>query len=297
MFSPLGRFVSPSMRIAGRVVLTAITLQIHCAPIALGQESGDSARGLWNKTFESSRARTRKNRKRPPTEQETSAKSLIGITLWRLRSPETQVSSEKPRSLEHKVEITPSNLVVERVETNTLFREGDLIRIGIEVPHNGFLYVIDREVYSDGSLGDPFLIFPTKDLRGGDNRVYPGRLIEVPAQTDRPPHFTLKRSRKDQVSDRLTIIVSPFRLAVDTPYPGGRLERSQITKWENLWSSRIEQREAFGGAGKQRTRAEEEAGERKRLLARGDPLPQTIFRATVRPGLPLLIALPLMIAP
>ena len=297
MFSPLGRFVSPSLRIAGRVVLTAITLQIPCAPIAFGQESGDSARGLWNKTFESSRARTRKNRKRPPTDQETNAKALIGITLWRLRSPETQVPSEKPRSLEHKVEIIPSNLVVERVEANTLFREGDLIRIGIEVPHNGFLYVIDREVYSDGSLGDPFLIFPTKDLRGGDNRVYPGRLIEVPAQTDRPPHFTLKRSRKDQVSDKLTIIVSPFRLAVDTRYPGGRLERSQITHWENLWSSRIEQREAFGGAGKRRTRAEEEAGERKRLLARGDPLPQTIFRATVRPGLPLLIAVPLMIAP
>jgi hypothetical protein len=208
-----------------------------------------------------------------------------------------QTGSEKPRSLEHKPEVIPSNLAAERVETNTLFREDDSIRIGIEVPHDGFLYVIDREVYVDGSLGDPVLIFPTKRTRGGDNKVYPGRLIEIPAQTDRPPYFTFQRTRKEQVSDRLTIIVSPFRLAIDIPYQASRLERSLVTKWENLWSGSSEHRDAAGNAGKQRTRAEQEAVEGKRLLARGDPLPQTIFRASVRPGSPLLITVPLRIAP
>ena len=163
------------------------------------------------------------------------------------------------------------------------------------MPHVGFLYVIDREVFADGSLGDPVLIFPTKRTRRGDNRVYPARLIEIPARTDDPPYFTFKRTRRELVSERLTIIVSPFKLAIETS--SGKLESSLVTKWETLWGSSIEQREAPGNAGKRRTRAEEEAVEGKRLLARDDPLPQTIFRATVRPGSPLLITLPLRIAP
>jgi hypothetical protein len=297
MLSPLGRLVSPSLRIAALVLLAASAVQIFSSPIAYRQVTGDSPRGLWDKTFDSARARPRKNPKRPPSDQDTGAKALIGITIWRLRGPETQATTDKPRSLEHKAEITPSNLAAERVETNTLFREGELIRIGIEVPHDGFLYVIDREVYADGSLGNPFLIFPTKLTRGGDNKVYPGRLVEIPAQTDRPPYFTFERTRKDQVSERLTIIVSPFKLAIEIPYRASRLERSLVTKWENLWSRSSEHREATGNAGTRRTRVEQEAVEGKRLLARGDPLPQTIFRATVRPGSPLLITVPLRIAP
>jgi hypothetical protein len=299
MLSPLGRLVSPSLQIAVLVLLAAGTLQICRDGIAYGRQSGDRVRGLWEKTFESARPGKRKNRKRPSVSRETRiANALIGVTIWRMRSPEPQkTSSDKPRSLEHKPETSPSNLVAERVETNTLFREGEFIRIGIEVPRNGFLYVIDREVYEDGTLGDPLLIFPTKDLRGGDNRVYPGRLIEIPAQTDDPPHFTLKRSRKDQVGEKLTLIVSPFRLAIESRHPGARLERSQVTRWENLWGSSNNHREASSNVGNLRTRAEQEAVEGKRLLARGDALPQTIFRARVRAGSPLLITFPLKIEP
>jgi hypothetical protein len=297
MLSPFGRLGLSSLRITVQMIVIVITVLIAGAGSAGGQDAGDRARGLWDKTFESARPRTRRNRNRPPASQITEANALIGITIWRLRGPELQTGSEKPRSLEHKPEVIPSNLQAERVETNTLFRQDDSIRIGIEVPHDGFLYVIDREVYVDGSLGDPVLIFPTKRTRGGDNKVYPGRLIEIPAQTDRPPYFTFQRTRKEQVSDRLTIIVSPFRFAIEIPYQASRLERSVVTKWENLWSASSERRDAAGNAGKQRTRAEQEAVEGKRLLARGDPLPQTIFRASVRPGSPLLITVPLRIAP
>ena len=264
---------------------------------ALQQESGDRARGLWDKTFETERARPRKNRKRPPADQDTGATALIGVTIWRLASTEAESSSAKPRSLEHNVESGLANFPAERVETSTLFREHDRIRIGIEVPHDGFLYVVDCDVYSDGRLGDPFLIFPTRELRRGDNRVYPGRLIEIPSQSDDPPYFTFKRNRKDQVSDKLTIIVSPFPLAIATPKQTTRLDRAQVTKWENFWGGASEHREASANTQRRRTRAEQEAVEGRRLLQRGDPLPQTIFRASVKPGSPLLITLPLRIAP
>lgn len=283
-------------RIAAWILLATSSAFVSNPATAHWQESGDRARGLWDKTFESERTRTRKKRPRPPASQDAIARALIGVTIWRLPDAAPESTSQRSRSLVHRPESTAHRLA-ERVETHTVFREGDRIRIGVEAPHVGFLYVIDREVYSDGSLGDPFLIFPTKHTRRGDNRVYPGRLIEIPAQTDRPPYFTFERTRRELVSERLTIIVSPFRLAIETRSEDGKLESSLVTKWETLWSSSIEHREAPGNAGKRRTRAEQEALEGKRLLARDDPLPQTIFRATVRPGLPLLITLPLRIAP
>jgi hypothetical protein len=43
----------------------------------------------------------------------------------------------------------------------------------------GYLYVIDREQYEDGTLGEPVQIFPTTRTRGGDNSVKPGSLIEI----------------------------------------------------------------------------------------------------------------------
>ena len=127
--------------------------------------------------------------------------------------------------------------------------------------------------------------------------MYPGRLIEIPSQSDDPPYFTFKRNRKDQVSDKLTIIVSPFPLAIATPKQTTRLDRAQVTKWENFWGGASEHREASANTQRRRTRAEQEAVEGRRLLQRGDPLPQTIFRASVKPGSPLLITLPLRIAP
>jgi hypothetical protein len=293
MLSPVGRPVSLSA--AKFFLLIAGVLQLATTTPAMGQESGDRSRGLWDKTFETARARIRKPRKDRLTTQDTTANALIGITIWRLRSSEREKPSQKARSLEHKLD--PSNLVAERVETQTVFQEGDWIRIGVEVPHDGFLYVIDREVYSDGSLGDPFLIFPTRYTRGGDNKVYPGRPIEIPAQTDRPPYFTFEKNRKDQVSDRLTIIVSPRKLPLELAGGRARLEREQVAKWETQWGGPAEHREAVGGAGKRRTRAEQLALAGRRLLGESDPLPQTIYKAPDRPGLPLLITVPLRIAP
>ena len=75
--------------------------------------------------------------------------------------------------------------------------------LSFESARAGFLYVIDREQYADGSASEPYLIFPTSRTRGGDNRVEAGRLIEVPDQADRPNYFSVRRSRPDQVAETL----------------------------------------------------------------------------------------------
>ena len=48
------------------------------------------------------------------------------------------------------------------------------MRVAIELPQEGFLYVVDRERYRDGTSGDPYLIFPVQNLNHGDNKGEPG---------------------------------------------------------------------------------------------------------------------------
>ena len=54
--------------------------------------------------------------------------------------------------------------------------------MSIESPRSGFLYVIDREQYADGSTSDPYLIFPTQKIHAGNNAVSPGKVIELERQ-------------------------------------------------------------------------------------------------------------------
>src|SRR5262249_11057079 len=75
----------------------------------------------------------------------------------------------------------------------------------------GYLYVIDREQFADGSMGEPVLIFPTTRTRNGDNQVAAGKLIEIPAQEDQPNYFTLQQSglgTTTQTGEVLTVIVT-----------------------------------------------------------------------------------------
>lgn len=104
-----------------------------------------------------------------------------------------------------------------RVAADTVFASGDKVRLSIESPRRGYLYVIDREIHADGKLGDPYQIFPTRLSRGGDNRVEPGQVIDIPSQTDRASHFTLASTDPNWRGELLTIIVSPSPLPGMTP--------------------------------------------------------------------------------
>src|SRR5206468_2537319 len=95
------------------------------------------------------------------------------------------------------------SFVAERVEGTTLFKPGDRVRVSIESGRRGYLYLLDREMYADGSTGEPYLIFPTDRLRDGDNRVRAGRVVEVPALSDSPSYFKMTSSRPDQMGEEL----------------------------------------------------------------------------------------------
>lgn len=226
----------------------------------------------------------------------SASEAVIGVTLWRLRPSQTG-DNQGARLLEQKASRS-TEWTAERIETETRISEGERVRVSIESPGTGYLYVIDREQYVDDSLGDGYLIFPTARTRGGNNSVVAGRVVEFPAQEDNPPYFTLTRSRPEHVGESLIFIVSPHPL-VELPIGSEptRVPAEKLTQWEKEWGGKAEQFELEGGAGLPYTSAEKAAGgDGSRMLTQGDPLPQTVLRVNARSGNPVLVKLLLRIA-
>ncbi len=218
----------------------------------------------------------------------TDSFTQLGLTIWRLRQA---VARDSGTRIIVQGESQTTEWMPERVEATTPLRIGERIRFSFESPQTGYLYVIDREKYANGTMGDPYLIFPTTRTRNGDNQVTAGRLIEIPAQEDRPNYFTLQQSRLDQVGEHLTVIVSKQPLAELTISDKAlKLSAEQVAKWEDEWSAQTERFEMVGGKGKPWTSAEQAAGaDVTRSLTQDDPPPQTIYRVVTKPGQPLLI--------
>ena len=295
---------------APRTFLVILTLMTLFDVTSFTQQ--DQSRGLRVKKIEESRpaSTTPADPRQPRTYRSTTStasssevrktasasEAVVGVTVWRLRAARA-TDDNGARILEHqgvrKNEWTP-----ERVETEARLNEGDRVRVSIESPATGYLYVIDREQYSDGGLGDAYLIFPTARTRGGNNSVVAGRVIEFPAQEDNPPYLTLTRSRPEHVGEVLILIVSPKPLA-ELPVTAEPIKVSfeRLTLWESEWGGRAEQFELEGGAGLAYTQAEKSAGgDGSRMLTQSDPLPQTILRLNAKPGAPVLTKLILRIA-
>ena len=216
----------------------------------------------------------------------------LGVTIWRLRAAKpADVARLLVQDRDTTTEWTP-----ERVAVGMPLVLGDRVRLNVESPRTGYLYVIDREQYADGSEGAPHLIFPTKRTLGGDNRVTAGRLVEIPAQDDRPPFFTMRPSRPDQTGERLTILVTdqPVKEIVlsDDAVP---MAAALAVDLESRGAGSVERLELVGGEGRAWSRAEQQAGaDVTRLLRQDDPPPQTLFRVSVKQ--PELIAVNLVLA-
>ena len=206
--------------------------------------------------------------------------SVVGVTLWRLRPTRSADSGE--RIITHD---GPDSIswVPERISSTGRLSEGDRIRISIEAARTGFLYVVDQEQYADGSKGEPYLIFPTTRTRGGDNSVKVGRVIELPAQDDSPPYFTLKRSRVDQAGEIVSVLVTPSPIeGLTITDKAQRLTNETLAQWDKSWGAQTGRLEMTDGEGKPWTKQEKAAGaDATRALTENEPAPQTIY---YRPG-------------
>lgn len=220
----------------------------------------------------------------------------IGITVWRLRPAGSTDTGARVLVLDG---LKQEQWVAERIEAGTPLNIGDRVRLTVESPRPGYLYIIDREQYADGSLGEPMLIFPTLRTRGGDNRVEPGKLIDIPAQEDQYSYFTAQPAgeRRDQVAEVLTIILVPQALPLRISEQPLRIAQTEMAGWESLWGGATERLELVNGAGQTWTNEEKLAGAVKgRQLTQTGPPPQTVYRVARRAGGSLLITVPLRYA-
>ncbi len=212
---------------------------------------------------------------------------MVGVTVWRLRATKAADAQES------RLLVEDDEWTLERVESETVFAPGDRVRLSIESPRNGYLYVIDREQYADGTLSDPYLIYPTLRNRNGDNSVKAGKVIELPGKSA----FRLSPLRENYAGEVLTVIVTEQPLAdVTIGERMIKLDPALVARREKQWNAAIERFELIGGAGKTYTKAEREAGqEGSRVLTQEDELPQTLYRVVAARGAPLLINVPLRI--
>jgi hypothetical protein len=212
----------------------------------------------------------------------------LGVTIWRLRPA---AAGEDASRLLVQEDEGSTGWMPERVDAGQKLALGDRVRLSFETPLSGYLYVLDREEYADGTYSDTYLIFPTRRPIGSNNAVKAGRLVEIPSRDDRPHFFTVRQSRPDQVAEVLTAIVSPKALD-DLPLATGpsKLPPELLSRWEAEWGSSVEQVVPAGEAARSWSPAEQQAGaEPTRLLTQDDAPPQTIYRVRTRPGRPVLV--------
>jgi hypothetical protein len=265
------------------VALCAVSL---IASVTLKAQDEATTRKLWDTAFINSgtkKSSPRKTTKRTyrietpnvPTSG-VNGETVVGVTLWRLRRATSTDSGE--RLIVHE-DAEAAEWLPERIAASTRLDQGDRLRISVEAARTGYLYVIDREQYADGSLSEPYLIFPTTRTLGGNNQVTVGKITELPARDDRPPYFTVKRSRPDQVAEVLSVLISPSPLAgIEITDKAQKLPEAQVSKWEKSWGTRVGLLELEAGAGKPWTREEKEAGSGVAQVLKSDaPAPQAIY--------------------
>jgi len=273
--------------------------------IAQAQDTEDQTRDLWDTAFLQKRPAGKKQVKRtqpvrykvvgkktsPPSSTPATKAAVIGVTIWRLR-PSKESDDEEVRQLIYQQgEWTP-----ERVSAGSPLSEGSRVQLTIESPRTGYLYVFNREIYADKTFGEPFLIFPTLSLNGGDNRVSAGRVIEIPSSQDKPPFYTLKRSSLNHEGETLTVIVTDKPLTELTIGRNAlKISAEQFDSYEKRWGALTQQLELEGGSGAAMNKAEKAAGEGKKALTQNDSPPQTIYRILAKPNQPLLLTIPLSI--
>lgn len=262
------------------------------------QRADETTRKLWDTAFIEDAKTKKKTTKRRSSKRyrvatpnvpvdDVAPETVLGVTIWRLRRANQSDSGE--RLLVHHDDATREWLP-ERISANTRLLPGDKLRISIEAARAGYLYVIDREQYADGSLGEPYLIFPTTRTLSGDNRVEVGKLIEIPAQADSPPYFTIRKSRADHVAEVLSVLVTPEPLNdFEIGAKAQKLTGEQVARWESSWSTSVGRLE-MTTAGQAWTRDEKDAT--TRALTASAPAPQILFyRPSIKPSEPMLVKL------
>jgi hypothetical protein len=234
----------------------------------------------------------------------------IGMTLWRVRPVTEKDQQSRLRKEWMTWDQNDHEVVVTRISDKDPIPNQELIQMTIEyLPDGnarvanraGYLYVINREQFPDGSLRNARLIFPTLLTYDGDNRLLPGKTVTLP-DPKRPFIISRAIAGEPQTSEVYTIILSPFSLNSELPQPLRRnameLSPQLVASWERRWAVREIRADLKGGLGRVRTDRELDSSgnvedtrstkDSAEDLTQDDAAPQTVFRSAVKPSTGML---------
>lgn len=225
-----------------------------------------------------------KNKSKIP-KNEFVEKQLIGLTIWRLKQQE--ISKEIENVNENRL-----SYISESINPKEVLKQGEMIRLTIEIPQSGYLYCIDSEEYLDGTK-NPVLIFPTKKIRNGNNRIEVGQIIGLPDLTGQPPYFKLN-IKKGQIAENLSIIITDqpieWLLAEETAQQLSPEQFAKLKAWETQTKQLV-----LETPGRYQTSKEQDIENTldKRSLDLEDPPPQTALIIPKKPTQPVMVTLSL----
>lgn len=277
--------------------------------LAVSSQVNDETRGLIPREYASrlsqsiAKKRPRSNRKKPqattkytPESRDNSPMAAgvdVGVTFWRLRparkvddpvvvEPKRIVKRIKGKEVETTIKLTP-----ERVESEAQFLDGEKLRVSIEAPFESYVYILNQEQYADGTLSDPFLIYPgAADIRG-NKRAAPGRLVYVPEEPDYFEISTLNPAGKKKSAEVFTIVLSSGLVAALPPLEGTedtrKIDKVLFDRLQHDFEGAVWKFKQVGEARRNITRVEKKAGPKGGgLLDDFDPQPETIYHVARR---------------
>jgi hypothetical protein len=216
--------------------------------------------------------------------------AMLGLTIWK------QGPAPKDEATKGLIE---EDAGLQRIESETALAVNDRIRFSVEsLSRKGYLYIIDRELYSDGTYSAPKLIYPTLNYRNGNNLISAGNPIFVPQSSN---YFvvTPQQGEKKQVAEVLTIIVSP-KILIDPSMLDTKainIPPAQFASWLKQYEVETTLLEQVNGAGSKITPVEQAAAreaakgllEESSSFTQGDPPPQSVYLAKIKRSEPLLV--------
>jgi len=214
----------------------------------------------------------------------------IGMTVWRF-SPNQCPIPDCPLP---KISADSSKGLVDtatRTDDTTPLNNGERVRLGLEsLAQSDYIYIIDRERFDDGSMGEAFLIFPTKKIEGGRNWAQPGQQIQLPRANG---CFCVKSRNTQRVllADVLTVVLSrtPLLRPEEVGADAVSVPASLIS-----FLARADKQKTFrgflkGGSGLAQTAQEQSAGAKglfdtAPVLTQNDLPPQILYQSLVPIG-------------
>jgi hypothetical protein len=243
-------------------------------------------------------------------------KLTIGVTIGRARrATEAERLDESLAKVRSR---SGADFVLERMTHDVAVSHGTLMQMMIEylagpdaTNRVGYLYVINRVQYSNGTYSEPRLIFPTRRTYGGDSRVLPGKVVILP---DPQRLWEISRnSSREQAFETYLIIISSAPLKdsdgqdlegdhlTETPI---KLDEKLVAGWIRNWGAGELRADLTSSTTKYLTQREQAASgntsanerdtsEQSSDLTQADLPPQNVFRKSVNRSGKMLVTIKL----